>query len=331
MARADLGLIESWDGTKWSVVPSPNPTFGSSDSLSSVSCATPSFCVTVGNISTNEGTQTFVESWNGAAWTIDPMPSDGVAGELYSVSCTSWNACVAVGTSGYYQNATLIEAWDGTTWSIASPPAVPSATGEYLSGVSCTSDHGHHNRGLAGAFCSAVGSYSGAPEGLQTLVEAWDGTTWSFIPSPNVPFVQADDNQLTEVSCSSSVACTAVGTFYIQPYDFNKEAELMETWNGTAWSITPSPDPSPTGNHMTGVSCSRPTRCVAVGWTGLPAVPLIYLWDGTTWTTSTSSANNAALFSVSCIRAYRCMAVGASPYSSIEGGLILSSLPSANS
>ena len=41
---------------------------------------------------------------------------------------------------------------------------------------------------------------------------------------------------------------------------------LIETWNGTAWTISSSPNTSATQNNfLNGVSCTSPTACVAVG------------------------------------------------------------------
>jgi hypothetical protein len=39
----DLSLIESWNGTDWSVVPSPDPSAGYND-LNSVSCTSTTAC-----------------------------------------------------------------------------------------------------------------------------------------------------------------------------------------------------------------------------------------------------------------------------------------------
>ncbi len=39
------------------------------------------------------------------------------------------------------------------------------------------------------------------------MIESWDGTSWSVVPSPN----PATDDGLEGVSCVSATACTAVG------------------------------------------------------------------------------------------------------------------------
>jgi hypothetical protein len=56
----------------------------------------------------------------------------------------------------------------------ASAAAVSTLT--FLDGVSCTSR----------ASCTAVGrSFGGATTGWTSLVEEWNGTTWTRVPTPN--------------------------------------------------------------------------------------------------------------------------------------------------
>jgi hypothetical protein len=72
-----------------------------------------------------------------------------------------------------------------------------------------------------------------------TLIESWNGSVWSIVPSPNTSDNQP--NYLTAVSCSGSTACTAVG---IDAVDGLENQTLMESWNGSVWSIIPSPNTS---------------------------------------------------------------------------------------
>ena len=133
-------VIESWNGTTWSVA--PGPTAGP---LAGVSCTGPTFCVAVGSSSG----QTLVESWDGTAWSVAPSPSEKSSSQLSGVSCAGPSYCVAVGSSSTGRSArTLIEAWNGTAWAVASSPD-RDGNGA-LSGVSCT----------VAAYCVAVGSYS---------------------------------------------------------------------------------------------------------------------------------------------------------------------------
>ena len=108
-------LIESWDGTHWSVVPSPNPgAAGSIRDLSGVSCVSAAVCTATGSSVGNQAL-TLIESWNGTRWRVVPSPSRGNASYLTGVSCASASACTATGYTlgGRQGSGTLVES--GTT------------------------------------------------------------------------------------------------------------------------------------------------------------------------------------------------------------------------
>jgi hypothetical protein len=72
------------------------------------------------------------------------------------------------------------------------------------------------------------------------------------------------------VSCSGPSACIAVGLYDTpEPYPQIRTAyqTLIESWNGSAWSIVPSPNASQI-NLLLGVSCSSSSTCTAVGYYG---------------------------------------------------------------
>ncbi len=111
-------LIESWNGSIWSVTTSPNP---GRDTLSSVSCISTTNCIAVGNYFTASGNQTgLIESWNGISWSVTPSPSPGANAYLYGLSCISSTGCFAVGQTFDKSNASqvLVESWNGTSWSV---------------------------------------------------------------------------------------------------------------------------------------------------------------------------------------------------------------------
>ncbi len=266
-ASTNEPLIESWDGTSWSIVPSPIPGTGPANGLASVSCTSPSFCMAAGIYNPpSGGTGTLIESWNGTAWSVVPSPNHRTGdNSLNGVSCLSPTSCIAVGS--YDKNetqyvATLVESWNGSLWSIVPSPN-PYANqfevaGDNLSGVSC----------ISSTFCVAVGvAYAaGGPGGELTAVLAWNGTTWSIVPSPDpsIDMNPSPVNELTGVSCTSSTDCVAVG------YDLNgpgdDELTLIESWNGSVWKVTPSPN-NEASDSLSKVSCVSSTRCTAVGGT----------------------------------------------------------------
>jgi hypothetical protein len=140
-------LAESWNGSKWTVDPTPIIPNAYSTTLDSVSCWAPESCIATGQdtISGNpppEG-NTVSESWDGSAWHLQTAP---VLPELFSslggVSCTSATFCAGIGNGS--AKASYIALWNGT-WS-------DEAFGTTLEGVSCVSE----------AYCVAVGSPNAA-------------------------------------------------------------------------------------------------------------------------------------------------------------------------
>ena len=249
-------LAERWNGTRWSIQPTPNPGGDEDSVLDGVSCTSPSACTAVGyyiitgNTFTEQGPPpaTLAERWNGISWSIQPTPNPGSGSTLTGVSCTSPSACTAV---GYYftgnTSATLAERWNGNTWSIQPTPN-PGSRGSLLNGVSCTS----------GSACTAVGYYvTGNTQA--TLAERWNGTTWSIQPTPNA----GRGSGLDGVSCTSGSACTAVGGNGPGGVAL-AGATLAERWNGTRWSIQHTPNPAPLSGLL-GVSCTSGSACTAVG------------------------------------------------------------------
>ena len=92
----------------------------------------------------------------------------------------------------------------------------------------------------------------------KTLVEHWNGTSWSIVTSPN-------PSRLRRRLAEQRVVCEhhellAVGSYF----DGSSGKTLVEHWNGTAWSIVPSPTPRPTTASYT-VTCPSAASCFAVG------------------------------------------------------------------
>ena len=302
-------LIEHNTGSGWAVVNSPTTGVG----LESVTCVSASDCWAVG---TTSSYQTLIEYYDGSAWSIVSSPNlPGAEGDLSSVTCVSASDCWAVGFYLYRNVAEpLIEHYDGTAWALSlpgSPPGVPVLPNE-LHGVTC----------LSPSDCWAVGR-SGAS---QTLVEHYDGTLWSTSVSPNPP---AAVDYLLSVTCVSANDCWSVGWSEdfasVKPPGPIPYQTLIEHYDGSAWSIVSSPNPTTDAQTaaLLSVTCASAGDCWAVGdGAHLGGAPgpgdktLIEHYDGTTW--SIVSSPNAAgtqgseLSAVTCVSATDCWSVGAS-------------------
>ena len=342
----------------WSIVPSPNNGTGI-NVLDGVSCPRTRSCTAVGysHDASRGADQTLIESGTGSSWSIVPSPNNGTNdNDLLGVSCASARSCKAVGfsTNAVGVNQTLIESWNGISWSIDTSPDNGTAY-NVLDGVSCRRDQVVHGGGLllrhkprrhpdpgrvlerhdlvdraepeqrddrkhplrrvvlpgqgrarrwvtttrasAGSrlwsshgtarpgrsfpaptwgraptcsacrvvrprSCEAVGAYNSAGLGVsQTLVESWNGTSWSIVPSPNNG---TSNNDLLGVSCGSTGSCQAVGLYFNT--SLGDYQTLIETRSGGHWSVVPSANNGTAYNVLAAVSCPASARaCKAVG------------------------------------------------------------------
>src|SRR5215471_13852198 len=240
-------LIARWNGTTWKQVPSPNPggptganyLFGVA-----ASSATNAWAVGSGNL---------IEHWNGAAWTQVPSHNPSPGG-FAAVAATSASNAWAVGT---YANGSvpdnLIEHWTGTRWAQVPSPS-PGKDLNRLDGVAATS--------ATNAW--AVGYYSqhsdpGTQTNTRTLIEHWNGTAWTQVPSPNT---HSFTSGLDGVAAISPTNAWAVGG-RSKTGEGDNNKTLIEHWNGTAW--TQMPAPSRTESGLFSVAATSPTNIWAVG------------------------------------------------------------------
>jgi hypothetical protein len=311
-------LTERWDGSSWTIASSPDrPPTEAFNILTGVACLSGSECWSVGHYSGDGLTdQTLMQYWNGVSWVIVPSVNTNVNDwdDLSAITCSSSSDCWAVGEySPPISNPyTLIEHWDGAEWSIVTSPnaSVDSATthnnGNYLNGVTCTS----------GSNCWAVGYAYPDPSGLvaDTLIEHWNGTSWSIFASAN-PSTQ--HNVLNNVRCVSASDCWAVGYYAASN---GTDQTLAEHWDGTTWAVVASANVGgAASDFLSAVSCASSTDCWAVGYYLVGTSPyndqtLVEHWDGTSWTivTSPNATTNTPndLNSLTCVSASECWAVG---------------------
>jgi beta-lactam-binding protein with PASTA domain len=241
-------LILHWDGSSWSQVSSPNP--GPQKSLlSGVTATSASDAWAVGSYQTDTGLKTLTAHWDGSSWRQVASPSPGTASNsLASVTATSATNAWAVGVSGSGTvNQTLIERWDGSAWTTAGS-ASPGTYRNTLTSVSATS----------ATDAWAVGSYSDDPLSPKTLVEHWDGSSWTRKPSAD-PDPQG--NELLGVTATSATDAWAVGR--TAPSNGLTHA-LIEHWDGSAWQPVTSSQPGQT-NYLLAVGAATTGFVWAVG------------------------------------------------------------------
>src|SRR5207253_7358653 len=119
-------VTEHWNGTRWSVVRSPNATNGY-NLLNGVAVVAANDVWTVGQAANGNTYKTLVEHWNGAAWSIVPSPNVvGSSSALTALSVVSANNIWAVGysTDSNFINRSLTMHWNGAAWRIVPSPSV---------------------------------------------------------------------------------------------------------------------------------------------------------------------------------------------------------------
>ncbi len=285
----------------WSLVTSANKG-ADGDGINTVACHTSSSCEAVGAYFTGSHVKrTLAESWNGTSWATQSTPNNGAGdNDLVGVACVTSTSCKAVGyfVNGSSVDRTLAESWNGTAWTII-PIADNGVNTNYLYDVSCVSS----------TNCKAVGYYVNASSVQKTLIESWNGSTWSLMTSPNSG---TGTNYLRRVSCFSASSCKAVGDY--QSGTITKT--LVESWNGSTWSVTSSPNIGAGSNILFGVSCFAATSCKAVGnydnASNLERT-LAESWNGTSWTVVSSPNEGTGvdfLNNLSCTSSSSCQAVG---------------------
>jgi hypothetical protein len=237
---------------------------------------------------------------NGACgvWNAVSSPNVGTSSSVMSgIAAISANNVWAVGS---YSNGngglTLVEHWNGTKWIMIASPNVNGSKSDSLSGVVA----------IAANNIWAVGSYSNASNNGQTLIEHWNGTSWSIVSSPNVASLSDGLSAVSAVSATDIWAIGAIsGNTSSQP--------LIEHWNGASWSINSS---TGTGQALNGVAAIASNNVWAVGSVlSSPSLvqTLIEHWNGSTWSVVPSSGPGPLfniLNSIAAISANNIWAVG---------------------
>ena len=267
------------------------PGMASAFSATSVSCASPAFCVAAGSGDVGASGPGQAETFNGTSWSqptaiggssqliaVSCPSADfcaavdgfavwtfnggswseaGTAGTGYggfgptAVSCASASFCVAVGSAG------KTETFDGQSWSAPSPVVDPYG----FVALSCPSS----------SFCAAV-------DGMHRAL-GYTGSSWS---TP----VTIDQTPISALSCSSASFCTALDT--------NGNVSM---YSGGTWSVPSPVENGTTAVQLISISCLSSSFCMAGDTVGDD-----WIFDGSSWHLDAShdSDANSNLTGVSC-------------------------------
>ncbi|MGH2496435.1 MAG: hypothetical protein ACRDIV_17185 [Ktedonobacteraceae bacterium] len=285
----------------WSVVPSPN---GNGNSvLNGVATVSANDVWAVGGSGRQaSGGQTLIEHWNGTNWQVVTSPNPGsIYNALYGVTAVSASNAWAVGyyvsTAGVTQ--TLIEHWNGSSWSAVKSPSPASMNNELFNVAAVSASD-------VWAVGFVTNNTSSQTPLDQTLIEHWNGSSWSVVKSPN-PGPGSSNDHLNGVTAISASNVWAVG-------NSNTFAQtLIEHWNGSHWSVVKSPSPG-SGDDLRGVTAVSANNIWAVGYSSNRSSiqTLTEHWNGTSWqvVTNPSIVTGPSFSAVAAVSANDVWAVG---------------------
>ncbi|MDQ2808713.1 MAG: hypothetical protein M3Z04_17665, partial [Chloroflexota bacterium] len=186
-------LIEHWNGTAWSIVPSPPA--GSAYSIAGLTGVTALAADNVWAVGYSQelstAPQAFVIHWDGHAWTQVATPTE--AAGLSGVSAVAADDIWAVGSVGFYGPGVMQSLhWNGTAWAVVAVPMGPGS----LTAVSAHSP----------ADVWAVG-FAGEVNANTPLTLHWNGSAWTQVAAP----APAGSNALYGVVARAADDVWAVG------------------------------------------------------------------------------------------------------------------------
>jgi hypothetical protein len=269
-------LIEHWDGSSWSVFPSPTVP-GVIYRIAHVSATD------VWAVGRGARQNVLAEHYDGTAWSLVPVPTpSGPISILLGLGIRSTHDIWAVGFTSNPATGTdnaIMDHWDGTSWSAfpGAPPNVDLEDATVIPGGKIW---------LVGAM------WPGPTAATQNFSMFFDGTNWHTVA---VPSPSATLNLLHGVTAISANDIWAVGFENQGP---NPLAQSVH-WDGTAWSAVAMVVP-PGGK-------SRPRRVVALSsadvWTAGdgPTTALVEHWDGHAWSLVSDPSANVAPFGIAAL------------------------------
>jgi hypothetical protein len=221
------------------------PALGAGDNTyGAVAAVSPADVWAVGNFlpdsagSNQDATLATAAHFDGSRWTVTPVPDSGPNfNTLFGVAATPGRAwAVGVSLDRSYQAHSLVEAWDGTAWHVAETPKLGTLRDTLYSAAA-----------VSPGDVWAVGDQQSKSGTFSTLIEHWEGGSWSVVPSPDPG---SSGNQLYSVAAAGPDDIWAVG----QRNGQSSDTPLVEHWDGSRWTVADVPSAGVTGSLLQGVA-----------------------------------------------------------------------------
>jgi hypothetical protein len=288
-------LAMHWDGTVWSLIPSPS-VGGGNNLLTSVTAIAPADVWALGYWRPGDSTtyaQPLTEHWNGNSWSVVGAPEVANSStELFAVNADSSADVWGVGISLNYpvditgpRGRAFAIHWTGSSWSIVptanlvAPIAGPGVDVSELNGVKV----------LAPNDAWAVGDgqdYTGnTPASVDmAFIEHWDGNTWNQVAAP----VHQSGDFLSDVQGIHGDMWAVGGQG--QNGSSTSDNVLTEHWNGLNWTEVPGQTPGLSANlfalgyiNSTTVYAAGASAYTSPGTSQEQDNTLVEQWNGTGW------------------------------------------------
>jgi hypothetical protein len=201
-------VVSVYDGQSWSSTAlDPDPS-GNGEMLTSISCASSTWCVAVDHSSDAQYTpHPLAVSYDGQSWTKVDLSSltASASGALQSVSCPTSTSCSAFGS---YKDSNakphfFVATYDGQSWTESDLPELQPARMALPLSISCSSPK----------FCVAAGWMFTASYKMVSVAWVFDGQTWTAV---DVSALSAFP-QLDGLSCTAT-SCTGIGKYIDAQY-----------------------------------------------------------------------------------------------------------------
>ncbi len=249
-------FIVKWNGKAWSTFTSPSFPAGSQADLFAMTSTSADDIWAVGNLVESDGNEfNLFEHYDGSAWTATTILQANFAG-LTGVSADASNDVWAVGFQETDIDFTFATHYNGTTWDQVDTPNVGSGSNELEAVLALAPD----NVWAVGFYVPNAPPING---NTQNLIEHYDGTAWSVVSSPNIGNGN-QSNRLFGLTGRSANDLWAFGSdFAADGSGF--QSTLVMHYDGTAWEIVPSPDPT-SGNFLADVLFTGVTPAAGNVW-----------------------------------------------------------------
>jgi hypothetical protein len=214
-------LIEHWDGSTWSIVPSPDVSIYPYGSGTLLAFASNDVWASVLG-----GEHPYLLKWDGSAWNLAELPDV----ENLSIFSMDGNSADNVWISGWTDGNAYVARWDGTQWTDMTPPTVAPA--DTMRQVLSRADNEVYLFGIVDTDRNTTPP----PTFVEYFMLKWDGTNWTEHSTFRHGY-----NPLYYVPVVGTFSVVADDNIWIPGYadlqGSKYKAALLWHWDGNTWSF----------------------------------------------------------------------------------------------